>query len=60
MRNCFSATAPCSNEATCVNNVGGFECMCASGTSGHLCQFTDQCQNSSTCSEGITKINACS
>ena len=37
-----------------MNNIGGFECECAPGTSGHLCQFTDQCQADNTCSEGNT------
>ena len=51
-------TAPCSNEATCVNTIGRFECSCAPGTSGHLCQFTNQCQNSNTCPEGTNQYRS--
>ena len=52
MRTFISISDPCTSGASCVNNNGGFECLCASGTSGHLCQYTDQCQTPNICSEG--------
>ena len=52
-------TDPCNNGGSCVNDVGGFECGCAPGTSGHLCQYINACDAPNiTCPEG-TKISLC-
>ena len=29
---------PCKNGATCVNNVGGYRCLCAPGYKGQHCE----------------------
>ena len=29
--------SPCKNGATCVNNVGGYQCLCAPGYTGQHC-----------------------
>ena len=44
----------CKNGATCVELEGSFECVCAAGYAGTLCDtmdpcFDSQCQNGATC-----------
>ncbi|XP_073237998.1 uncharacterized protein [Porites lutea] len=47
---------PCQNGATCVNNLGGYQCLCVPGYQGKHCdQDVDECQinpcqNGGTCS----------
>ena len=35
-----------------MNSVGGFQCLCENGTTGHLCQYVDVCQPDK-CPEGM-------
>lgn len=32
-----STSNPCKNGATCVNNVGGYQCLCVPGYTGIHC-----------------------
>ena len=38
---CDSIDYPCVNEATCINNVGDFECACPKGYHGNGKYFCD-------------------
>lgn len=47
--NCF--IDPCF-AGMCVNTNGGFQCQCSSASTGHLCQYSTDCQDPNTCSDG--------
>lgn len=46
---------PCVNNATCVDLVGGYSCICGPGWNGTNCEMniqecsSDPCQNNATC-----------
>ena len=46
---------PCQNQGTCVDDVGGFSCLCIAGFTGKFCQniidhcSTQPCLNGGTC-----------
>ncbi|XP_052804584.1 adhesion G protein-coupled receptor L4-like [Mya arenaria] len=52
-------SSPCLNGAVCVDQTGGYTCVCSSGYSGDNCQTdTDECasapcQNEATCVDDI-------
>ena len=46
---------PCQNNATCLDLIGSFECVCPPGWNGTLCEVeimecnSNPCQNGGTC-----------
>jgi surface protein len=48
------ASSPCQNGGTCVDAPGLFECACASGYSGYVCDpcASSPCRSGSVCSAG--------
>ncbi|WAQ94333.1 FBP1-like protein [Mya arenaria] len=53
---------PCSNNATCVDLAGGYNCICAPGYTGSCCELdinecaSDPCSNGGLC---VDLINSC-
>nr|XP_026693146.1 protein crumbs homolog 1 isoform X3 [Ciona intestinalis] len=54
---------PCLNNATCVNGIDKFTCICMPGYAGYLCQQdineceNEPCQNSAICMNEINDYN---
>ncbi|PSN51903.1 hypothetical protein C0J52_12799 [Blattella germanica] len=50
---------PCLNNATCIDGLSEFSCVCDTGFEGNLCQYNideckeDPCQNGATCMDKI-------
>ena len=49
---------PCSNGATCVDQVNSFSCTCSSGFEGVLCETDmDECQTFAVCQNGASCVD---
>lgn len=50
----FCAGNPCKSNATCINNISSFTCICPSGYGGSLCQHNlNNCQNAPCLNRGM-------
>ena len=53
------ASSPCKNNATCVDGVSNYKCICASGFSDENCDIdidecqSAPCQNNASCIDGF-------
>ena len=60
---CSSGEADCVDNATCINIINGFVCLCPFGfmgdgrMSGSGC-FLDECSSTSDCVENATCVNS--
>ncbi|XP_067682653.1 protocadherin Fat 4-like [Haliotis asinina] len=55
---CYNATKPCQNGATCIDALGSYSCKCASGFAGKYCEinqnektpcYDHKCKNDAAC-----------
>ena len=55
------ATDPCDNDATCINEINDFTCICQAGFTGRQCETNiddcegDPCSNGGQCIDGINE-----
>ncbi|XP_077985112.1 uncharacterized protein LOC144439752 [Glandiceps talaboti] len=52
-------SSPCEGHSTCIDKIGGFQCVCSTGLTGPRCELNiddciqHACQNGAVCKDGL-------